>query len=198
MLLKINQKPDHGFDEPLGLLSDCHRRIEHFLAVLVSITDQVRGGALTTAERGQLEGALTYFATAGPRHTADEEESLFPRLEAAKRRDREVADAIELVWNLEHDHAEANGHHVVVDTIVRRWLNAGTLSGTDVKELEIRLSRLGALYRMHIEAEDRELFPAAARILSAREIEEIGAEMAARRLGFSRTALGQSRAAAKL
>lgn len=188
MLLKINGKPDHGFDEPLGLLSDCHRRIEHFLAVLVSITDQVRGGALTTAERGQLESALTYFATAGPRHTADEEQSLFPRLEASRRRDRELADAIELVWSLEHDHAEANGHHVVIDTIVRRWLNAGTLSGTDVKELEIRLSRLGALYRMHIEAEDLELFPAAARILSAKEIEEIGAEMAARRLGQGRAA----------
>jgi len=191
MLLKINGKPDHGFDEPLGLLSDCHRRIEHFLAVLVTITDQVRGGALTHAERGQLEGALAYFATAAPRHTADEEESLFPRLEASKRRDRELADAIELVWSLERDHVEANGHHAIVDTIVRRWLDAGTLSGTDVKELEIRLSRLAALYRMHIEAEDRELFPAAARILSAGEIEEIGAEMAARRLG-------QGRAAAKL
>jgi len=189
MLLKIGRKPDHGFDEPLGLLSDCHRRIEHFLAVLGTITEQVRGGALTAAERGQLESALTYFATAAPRHTADEEESLFPRLEALTRSDRELADAVELVWSLEHDHAEANGHHAVVDRLVRRWLDDGTLAGTDVKELEIRLNRLGALYRMHIEAEDRELFPAAARILSARDFGEIGIEMAARRSG---------RAAAKL
>ena len=58
---------------------------------------------------------------------------------------------------------------------------AGSLAESDVKELEIRLNRLNALYRTHIDAEDRELFPAAARILSAREIEEIGVEMAARR-----------------
>jgi len=181
MLLTVDRKRDHGFDEPLGLLSDCHRRIEYFLAVLVSMTNQVKGGALATAERGQLEGALAYFATAGPRHTADEEESLFPRLEASTRRDRNVADALELVRSLEHDHTEAKGHHVVVDNIVRRWLDAGRLGGSDVKELEIRLNRLGALYRPHIEAEDRTLFPAAARILSARDVEEIGAEMAARR-----------------
>ena len=181
MLLTIEGKRDHSFDEPLGLLSDCHRRIEYFLAVLASITDQVRGGTLTTAERRQLEGALAYFATAGPRHTADEEESLFPRLEASRQQDRELVDALELVRSLEQDHVDANAHHVVVDTIVRRWLDAGSLTGSDVNELEIRLTRLGALYRAHIEAEDRRLFPAAARILSKREVEEIGAEMAARR-----------------
>ena len=31
MLVKIGQPVDHGFDAPLGLLSDCHRRIEKFL-----------------------------------------------------------------------------------------------------------------------------------------------------------------------
>ena len=37
MLLKIGGPPEHGFDQPLGLLSDCHRRIEHFLFVLSTI-----------------------------------------------------------------------------------------------------------------------------------------------------------------
>lgn len=45
MLIKIGHRPDHGFDEPLGLLSDCHRRIEHFLRVLTAIEEQTRGGA---------------------------------------------------------------------------------------------------------------------------------------------------------
>ena len=86
MLLKIGQRPDHGFDEPLGLLSDCHRRIEHFLAVLLTIADQANGQELSADQRRQLEGALTYFSTAAPRHTADEEDSLFPRLEASTPR----------------------------------------------------------------------------------------------------------------
>ena len=33
--LQIGAAPDHDFDEPLGLLSDCHRRIEHFLDILI-------------------------------------------------------------------------------------------------------------------------------------------------------------------
>ena len=33
MPIQIGQGADHSFDEPLGLLSDCHRRIEQFLGV---------------------------------------------------------------------------------------------------------------------------------------------------------------------
>jgi hypothetical protein len=35
MPLQIGAAPDHDFDEPLGLLSDSHRRIEHFLDILI-------------------------------------------------------------------------------------------------------------------------------------------------------------------
>jgi hypothetical protein len=44
MPITLGAKPDHGFDHPLGLLSDCHRRIEGFLDVLVRVTDRARGG----------------------------------------------------------------------------------------------------------------------------------------------------------
>ena len=57
MPLQIGQRPDHGFDEPLGLLSDCHRRIEHFLGVLATITDEAAGGPLTPSDRRALEGS---------------------------------------------------------------------------------------------------------------------------------------------
>src|SRR5690606_12809991 len=79
MLIRIGQGTDHGFDQPLGLLSDCHRRIERFLGLLVAVTRTRKGGPLPSADRQALERALEYFATAGPRHSADEEESLFPR-----------------------------------------------------------------------------------------------------------------------
>lgn len=38
---QIGQRVDHDFDEPLGLLSDCHRRIEHFLRALVTVATDV-------------------------------------------------------------------------------------------------------------------------------------------------------------
>ena len=66
MPLQIGQRPDHGFTEPLGLLSDCHRRIEHFLRVLLAIDREGAGGPLAAGPRAELEAALTYFATAAP------------------------------------------------------------------------------------------------------------------------------------
>jgi len=70
MPIQIGQPQDHGFDEPLGLLSDCHRRIEYFLSVLVAISQQARNRPLSPSERTQLDASLTYFATAAPRHTS--------------------------------------------------------------------------------------------------------------------------------
>lgn len=130
MLITIGQRPDHGFDERLGLLSDCHRRIEHFLRVLVAIAEQANGGPLMAVHRSQLDGALAYFATAAPRHTADEEESLFPRLRAS--REAAARDTLDLLGRLEHDHADVDEHHGTVDRLVRQWLTNGWLTASDV------------------------------------------------------------------
>ena len=176
MLLKIGGQPDHGFDEPLGLLSDCHRRIEHFLRVLIALSDQAGGRVLDTRDREQLKTAVEYFTTAAPRHTADEEESLFPRLE--RRGDRK---AVEVLRHLEGDHDVARSHHEMVDRLVRGWLANGTIDEHDLRELRESLGRLEALYDEHIAVEDKQVFPAAARLLSATDISEIGREMAARR-----------------
>jgi hemerythrin superfamily protein len=69
----------HDFSEPTGLLSDCHRRIEMFLGSLQRVSEFV-DRPLTSQARAALESALPYFQEAAPKHTADEEESLFPRL----------------------------------------------------------------------------------------------------------------------
>ena len=179
MPITIGQGPDHGFDEPLGLLSDCHRRVEHFLEVLVAFNRQAAGRPLIGAERSQLEGSLTYFATAAPKHTADEEESLFPRLRASTDPAARVLD--DVLARLEHDHDDANGHHRQVDSLIRRWIASGSLAPADVRELGEHLAALQAIYQSHIAVEDRELFPAAGRLLSAGQVSDIGREMAARR-----------------
>jgi hemerythrin-like domain-containing protein len=179
MPIQIGRGPDHDFDEPLGLLSDCHRRIEHFLRVLVAIDERAAGGPLTAEFRMALEGALRYFTMAAPKHTADEEQSLFPRLRASG--DPAAAQALELLDGLEHDHDTADEHHARVDTLVRRWLADDRLDPDASAELRERLKQLQALYDRHIAIEDRELFPAAARVLPATDIQQIGREMATRR-----------------
>jgi len=187
MLLKIGQPRDHGFGEPLGLLSDCHRRIEHFLQVLVVIASDASAadGSLVEGQRAQLEGALAYFATAAPRHTADEEESVFPRL---KESAGPGADRVrEMVARLEGEHDAADRRHRTVDALVRHWLTHGALSVPQRTELQTNLVALQALYRSHIAIEDGELFPAAARLLSTDQMNAIGGEMAARRRGVKKS-----------
>ncbi|MGH9311364.1 MAG: hemerythrin domain-containing protein [Vicinamibacterales bacterium] len=179
MPIKIGQRVDHSFDEPLGLLSDCHRRIEHFLRVLATVAADAAGGPLTAEYRSALDGALRYFAVAAPKHTADEEVSLFPRLRNLD--DPALAAALDSLDTLEHDHEEAEAHHGAVDELVRTWLANGRLSSSDTEQLRQRLTRLQALYERHIRVEDHEVFPAAARSLNRMQIEEIGDEMAARR-----------------
>ena len=66
----------NGFTNPIGLLSDCHRRIDRFLKTLEAVADH--GGVLDAPCRKALQTALEYFRSAAPRHTADEEEDLFP------------------------------------------------------------------------------------------------------------------------
>lgn len=58
---------------------------------------------------------------------------------------------------------------------------AGGLGPIETDELRDRLAALRAIYGQHIAVEDRELFPAAARLLSSSKFMEAGREMAARR-----------------
>jgi len=178
MPIQIGQRADHGFDEPLGLLSDCHRRIEHFLRVLSTIAADAAGGPLTPEYRRALEGALRYFAEAAIRHTADEEVSLFPRLRTAGSA---AAHAMASLDRLERDHDEADGRHAEVDRLARQWLEHDGLARAESEALRAHLLRLEALYADHIAVEDTEVFPAAAKVLDRAQLEEIGREMAARR-----------------
>ena len=180
MPIQVGRRPDHDVDQPLGLLSDCHRRIEHFLEVLVAIDRHFAGGQLTPAQHGELDTALTYFATAAPKHTADEEESLFPRLRETP--DAAAGQALEVLARLERDHDEAEQHHRTVDTLGRRWLADGSLEPVAARALRAHLAALEAIYQRHIDIEDRELFPAAARLLSTNQLTAVGREMVARRL----------------
>jgi hemerythrin-like domain-containing protein len=178
MPIQIGQRVDHGFDQPLGLLSDCHRRIEYFLGVLATVAG-TDGEPLDPAGRRALESAIRYFAVAAPNHTADEEVSLFPRLRASG--DRSAGEVLELLDRLEADHREADTRHAAIDVLARRWLEADRLTHADATALREHVARLQTLYQRHIVVEDREVFPVASRLLDRSQQRQIGLEMAARR-----------------
>ena len=170
-----DHRPD--FDDPLGLMESCHRRVERFLGILLRVA---RGPTTLDPERRRgLEAALAYFRESGPLHTEDEEQSLHPRLRDAQPSDPE--GLLARIEALELDHREAEPLHEVIESLGQDWLEAGSLSNQDQRRLCTALDALAALYPEHIRFEDEVLYPWAATVLSDSAVASMGVELAVRR-----------------
>ena len=179
MLTQIGGKRESNFTEPLGMLSDCHKRIQYFLRALVALAAQTPDGPLNRDQRIRLETALRYFREGGPRHTADEEESLFPLLRSINT--PEIRQAFVKIDALEADHKRAEAKHRKVDAIGSRWLLNGQISMNEAAQLTTLLAGLSRLYERHLAVEEAEIFAVASAVLSDSEKEGLGQEMARRR-----------------
>ncbi len=177
MPVQIGAQSPH-FDDTTRLMSDCHRRIEMFLGSLQRVA-ATASGRLSDSEHAGLERALRYFREAAPKHTADEEESLFPRLRQNKS--DEVRQAFGDMTRLEEDHRRADLLHAKIALLGARWLNNSELNPEDRRQFQDCVSQLAAIYKTHIEFEDHTLFPLADRILSTEEKAQVSREMAERR-----------------
>jgi len=178
MPIAIGQAPESDFHDPLGMLSDCHRRITRFLETLVNIAEHARGSALDEQQHQALETALQYFREAAPKHTSDEEESLFPRI---RIRAATSADRFALLSELHSDHVAVIARHNAVDELGRTWLGRGQLTDEEAERLLDLLHGLRQTYQEHIDIEETKLFPFAAQMLTAADLQEMGKEMAHRR-----------------
>ena len=167
-----------SFADPVSLLSDCHRRIEMFLRVLQAVGERA-DEQLTEEARKSLETALRYFREAAPKHTADEEESLFPRLRRSQ--DSGMEDVLQRLDSLEADHRDVAPLHSVVDRLGDRYLKLGMLTALEANELREVVAKLVSNYNHHIEMEDSVVFPAAAKLLAKADKLAVAQEMAERR-----------------
>jgi hemerythrin-like domain-containing protein len=176
MAVQIGARPDSGFDDPIGMLKDCHRRIERFLDILCQVAQQAKGRALNSDERSAVEVALRYFCESGPRHNMDEEESLFPRL-----RDVEAAAVLEEVQRLESEHKEAGVLHDEVAHLYSKWIAEGGLNAGEGTRLDTIAKKLEQIYREHIHIEEDVVFPLAAKVLDRSAVTAMGLEFKNRR-----------------
>ncbi|HLI62443.1 MAG TPA: hemerythrin domain-containing protein [Terriglobales bacterium] len=168
----------HSFSDPTGLLSDCHRRIEMFLGCLqavATILDRPQSEQTRTA----LDSALRYFREAAPKHNADEEESLFPRLR--KTGDPRAESVLARLTALEDEHRRAVLLHEKVDQLGRKYLSTKALSASEIAAFRESVDHLVSMYRQHIALEDEVVFPCAAQVLSSADKAAIAMEMAGRR-----------------
>lgn len=176
MSVQIGAKPDAGFDDPIGMLKDCHRRIEQFLRILGVVVERAAGRSLTDEEASAVQASLNYFRTGGRRHTADEEQSLFPRI----RKECAADDSCDIT-RLEEDHNFADEWHAKVDALYSRWIADGALSAQDQKSLSDANHQLAQMYATHIDVEETVVFPFASKTLSRESLAAIGNEFKARR-----------------
>lgn len=179
MPVQIGQPLESDFRNPLGLLSDCHRRIEQFLKVLLTVSRQANGGRLTDEQRDSFEAALKYFHDTAPLHTRDEEGSLFPRMR--EKNNAENTEKLAVLDQLHAEHNTAGSRHHRVDELGSEWLNSGQLSPDNARLLNELLEDLSRTYADHISLEEGEIFPLAATLLDHAEMEAIAREMASRR-----------------
>jgi hemerythrin-like domain-containing protein len=173
----IGKAIESDYTNPLGLLSDCHRRIEGFLNVLFTLVCQTAGRKLQAEERAALEAALRYFREAAPKHTGDEEESLFPRLRALPT----AQPALSLLEALREEHEVATLAHHEVESLCLGWLAEDSMTEASQRRLGELLTGLKSLYESHIALEEGELFPLAQALLGDSELQDMAMEMASRR-----------------
>lgn len=176
MPVQIGARRDSGFDDPIGMLKDCHRRIAHFAGVLVAVSERAQGRALTCEEWTAAEGSLHYFRESGPRHNRDEEDSVFPRLRALGS----AALRAEMT-RLEDEHEEADALHQQTVRLFAKWRADHGLPSDEEARLVAAAQRLKQLYEEHIRIEEERVFPRAAQVLDAATLAAIGQEFRKRR-----------------
>lgn len=143
--------------DPLEQLDRSHRRHDEELAALAE--------AVARGDRARIGDGLDFLERSTPRHFADEEEGLFPRLVAR------APEAAEAVARLVAEHRE------------HERLCAEMFAAFDRRErsrFEEAFAALSALYRRHVAEEDR-LFGEVAARLGVEDREAIAAGMDARR-----------------
>jgi len=160
-----------AFDNPLGMLAACHRRIERQLATLSRLQRHLPAHGCDADARAAARGILKYFDSAAPNHHADEEESLFPRLEDAL-----PSRPMSLLAELEDDHAALTAHWRKL-----RPLLAGIAAGQRANLPPRQVAQIAEAYAAHIAREESQLLPLAAKAFDAATIAKIGREMAQRR-----------------
>ena len=157
------------------MLERCHGKLQ---LRLDELTDAARSLGDDRTNRDALATAVAtvaFLLRTAPRHEADEEESLFPRLAALG------TDGIKSVLDqLATQHRAQGQLHGQLERLAGGWTQQTELGEHDARLLAKLAAELRTAYAEHIALEDAHLLPAA-RSLPTAELAEIADEMHARR-----------------
>jgi hemerythrin-like domain-containing protein len=175
------RSPSGGFDEPLELWLACHERVLRFCNLLERLRLHVAQHGADAEAMQTATSIRRYFNEAAPRHHADEEADLFPRLLrclterplVSPDEDAQTRGAIDALM------AEHRSNEVLWSSLdaALAQIEHGVTEQLDAGQVEA----FGRTYRQHIEVEEGIVMPAMKRAFSAADWKAIGSAMSQRR-----------------
>jgi hemerythrin-like domain-containing protein len=172
--------PVEGFAQPLMLWAACHQRGQRVALLLQRLFEHLKLHGPSDATRVTAAQVRRYLVEAAPRHHADEDLDLFPRLrrqiDARGKRIPEADRAVGALEVLERHHLRLEDQWQRVQAAL---VHAESASPTP--EHCAIADEFADAFITHHEIEDQIVTPVAQRALTAEDLAEIGASMAARR-----------------
>lgn len=167
--------PAAGPEAPLEMLAACHIRIERQCSTLKRLAAHLADRGATEEARSAAASIVRYFDSAAVQHHADEEQDLFPALIESMA----GSDAVclrGLTEGLSADHRELEARWQRLRGMLENVL-AGDAAALDAEAVEAFVD----LYALHLQREEDELLPMAARLLGDDDLTRIGRAMRERR-----------------
>lgn len=172
MLVSLRTRPSADSDHPADLLLACHGRIRGFMATARAIA--TRDDAEDDAVRASARAVLRYFRVALPLHSADEDDTIAPRM---KGRGVTVDAALATVAS---DHRTMESSLATMCALLDAIERDPSSRAANRDALAAIVGELDAFWERHLGLEEAVLVPAL-RELAGTEIDSIRTEMRSRR-----------------
>ncbi|MBC7684047.1 MAG: pyridoxamine 5'-phosphate oxidase [Bdellovibrionales bacterium] len=164
-----------GFDQPIAVLKHCHDRIRKQLATLDKLGPHLAVHGADEQARQAALAIMKYFDKAAHWHHADEEENLFPMLQASAQGE-DAALLASLGPGIVDEHRQMDamwqGLHEQLSAVASG-------ASTELRSNEVR--RFADMYSAHMEREEGYIAPMAKRLFSPAQMAQLGQAMQARR-----------------
>lgn len=165
-----------GFDRPLELIRQTHRRLEQRCALMQRLIGHLHEKGCDTDARATAGHIVRFFEEEMARHHEDEEQEFYQAVvDAAPAKSRPTV--AQLVADLRHEHDQLQA---VWRDVLRPQLIA-IMEGRSKALNREAVDRCETLYVSHVEREEQTLLPIAEKRLPRDRLEQIGRRMAERR-----------------
>ena len=160
----------------LEMLLGCHARTRHFVQLSRTLAEAV---LVPDAEIAEAAAAVfNYFSHALPLHQADENQSLFPRIQSALLPGALLREAAETMVEQHLAIDELTAELLsLCDSLCHRPERLPSLA----RRLQHLTRALGQIFAAHLHLEEAVIFPALPQLLTETQMQEISHEMHQRR-----------------